>query len=161
MINHNRIQLTKLALALSIALSAAPSFAQNTTSAIGGRISGADGKPAGGATVSIIHAESGSVSNVTTDAEGRYVARGLRVGGPYTIVVTKNGVSEKREGIFTNIAETAAVDATIGAPMQVVTISGQANNGKINSTAMGAGTNIGRAEINALGSVQRLSLIHI
>ena len=155
MINHNRIQLTKLALALSIALSATPSLAQNTTSAIGGRISGADGKPAGGATVSIIHAESGSVSNVVTDANGRYVARGLRVGGPYTIVVTKNGVSEKREGIFTNIAETAAVDATIGAPMQTVTISGQANNGKINSTAMGAGTNIGRAEISALGSVQR------
>src|SRR3954465_13801981 len=98
MINQKRIQLPKLALALSIALSAAPSFAQNTTSAIGGRISGADGQPAGGASVSIVHVESGSVSNVVTDAEGRYVARGLRVGGPFTITVTKNGVVEKKEG---------------------------------------------------------------
>ncbi len=155
MIIQKRIQLTKLALALSIALSAVPALAQNTTSAIGGRISGADGKAASGATVSIIHAESGSVSNVTTDSEGRYVARGLRVGGPYTIIVTKNGVSEKREGIYTNLAETSAVDATIGAPIQTVTIAGQAANSKFNKSAMGAGTNIGRAELNMLGSVQR------
>ena len=96
MITQQQIRLTKLALALSIALSAAPTFAQNTTSAIGGRISVADGKPAVGAQVQIVHAESGSVSNVVTDAEGRYVARGLRVGGPYTIVITKDGVTERR-----------------------------------------------------------------
>jgi hypothetical protein len=89
MIYQKRIQLTKLALALSIALAARRVFAQNTTSAIGGRISGADGAPAAGASVQIIHTESGSVSNVTTDAEGRYVARGLRTGGPYTIIITQ------------------------------------------------------------------------
>ena len=71
MINHKRLRLTQIALSLSIALAAAPSFAQNTTSSIGGRISATDGKPAAGATVTIVHTESGSVSNVTTDAEGR------------------------------------------------------------------------------------------
>ena len=156
MINHKRIQLTKLALALSIALSAAPTFAQNTTSAIGGRISGADGKPAGGATVSIVHTESGSVSNVTTDAEGRYVARGLRTGGPYTIIITKNGVTEKREGIYINLAETAAVDATLGAPMQSVTIVGSAaRSEKFARTTMGSGTAIGATEILTQASIQR------
>jgi hypothetical protein len=156
MINQKRIQLTKLALALSIALSAAPTFAQNTTSAIGGRISGADGKAASGATVSIIHTESGSVSNVTTDAEGRYVARGLRVGGPYTIIITKNGVSEKREGIFTNLAETAAVDATIGASMQSVTVTGSASRSeKFSKTTMGAVTTIGPTELATQASIQR------
>ncbi len=115
MITQQQIRLTKLALALSIALSAMPTFAQNTTSAIGGRVSGADGAPAAGATVQIVHTESGSVSNVTTDAQGRYVARGLRVGGPYTIIITKNGVSEKRENVFIQLAETAAIDATLGA----------------------------------------------
>ena len=82
MITQQQIRLTKLALALSVALAATPSFAQNTTSAVNGRVAGADGKPLAGAQVTIVHAESGSVSNVTTDAEGRYVARGLRVGGP-------------------------------------------------------------------------------
>ena len=156
MINHKRIQLTKIALALSMALTVTPSFAQNTTSAIGGRVSGADGKPAGGATVSIIHTESGSVSNVTTDSEGRYVARGLRAGGPYTVVITKNGISEKREGIFTNLAETAAVDATIGAPIQSVTITGSAARAeRFSRTTMGAGTSISSTEIATQASIQR------
>jgi hypothetical protein len=156
MINQKRIQLTKLALALSIALSAAPTFAQNTTSAIGGRITGPDGKPAGGATVSIVHTESGSVSNVTTDAEGRYVARGLRAGGPYTIIITKNGKTEKREGVYTNLAETAAVDAVIGAPIQSVTVTGSAaRSEKFSRTTMGSGTAIGAAEILTQASIQR------
>jgi nitrate/nitrite-specific signal transduction histidine kinase len=99
MMNQKRLRLTQIAFSLSLAL-AAPAFAQNTTSAIGGRISAADGKPAAGAQVTILHVESGSVSNVVADAEGRYVARGLRAGGPYTITITKNGVTEKREGVF-------------------------------------------------------------
>lgn len=156
MINQKRIQLTKLALALSIALSAAPTFAQNTTSAIGGRISGPDGKPASGATVTIVHTESGSVSNVTTDSEGRYVARGLRTGGPYTIIITKNGVSEKREGVFTNLAETSSVDATLGSPMQTVTVTGSAaRSEKFARTTMGSGTSIGATEILTQSSIQR------
>ncbi len=157
MINHKRIQLTKLALALSIALSATPSFAQNTTSAIGGKISGADGKPAGGATVSIVHVESGSVSNVTTDAEGRYVARGLRVGGPYTIIITKNGVSEKKTDIYVQLAETSNVDATIGgAAIQTVTIAGNvARSEKFSRSNMGSGTSISPSELAIQASIQR------
>jgi outer membrane receptor protein involved in Fe transport len=156
MIIHKRIQLTKLALALSIALAAAPSFAQNTTSAIGGRISGPDGKPAGGANVTIVHTESGSVSSVITDAEGRYVARGLRTGGPYTITITKNGVTEKREGVYIQLAETAAVDATLGAPIQSVTVTGSAaRSEKFSRSNMGAGTNIGATELATQASIQR------
>ncbi|HEY0061822.1 MAG TPA: carboxypeptidase-like regulatory domain-containing protein, partial [Telluria sp.] len=156
MINHNRIKLTKLALALSMALAATPSFAQNTTSAIGGRVSSADGKPASGAQVQIIHTESGSVSSVTTDAEGRYVARGLRAGGPYTIIITQNGATEKREGIYTNLAETAAVDATIGAATQQVIVTGSvARSEKFSKTTMGAGTSINATELATQASINR------
>ncbi|UMR32830.1 TonB-dependent receptor [Massilia sp. MB5] len=157
MMNHKRLRLTQIALSLSIALAAAPSFAQNTTSAIGGRISASDGKPAGGATVTILHVESGSVSNVTTDAEGRYVARGLRAGGPYTITITKNGVSEKRENVFVEVAETASVDAQLGASMQTVTVAGVAGgrNEKFSKTTMGSGTSISAAELAIQGSISR------
>ena len=156
MINHKRLRLTQIALSLSIALAAAPSFAQNTTSSIGGRISSSDGQPAAGAVVTIVHTESGSVSNVTTDAEGRYVARGLRAGGPYTITVTKNGQVEKREGVFVQLAETASVDATLGAPMQTVSVVGSGARAQIfNRTNMGAGTNIGANELAMQASIQR------
>ena len=156
MITHKQIRLTKLALALSIALSAAPTFAQNTTSAIGGRVAGADGKPVVGAQVSIQHVESGSVSNVATDADGRYVARGLRVGGPYTIIYTKDGISEKRENVFIELAETAAIDATLGQAMQTVTVTGSANRSeRFNRTTMGAVTTIGATELATQSSLQR------
>jgi len=156
MIYQKRIQLTKLALALSIALAGAPALAQNTTSAVGGRITSPDGAPAAGASVQIIHTESGSVSNVTTDAQGRYVARGLRTGGPYTIIITKNGVSEKREGIFLNLAETASVDATIGAPMQTVTVAGNRARAEVfNRSNMGSGTSISNAQLQTQASINR------
>lgn len=156
MISQKRIQLTKLALALSVALAATPSFAQNTTSAIGGRVSASDGQPAAGATVTIRHAESGSVSNVITDAEGRYVARGLRSGGPYTITITKDGVSETRENVFLQLAETANVDATLGATMQTVTVTGQAlRSAQFSRTTMGAGTSISPTELQAQASINR------
>ncbi|MDN2673869.1 TonB-dependent receptor [Janthinobacterium sp. SUN026] len=156
MINHKRLRLTQIAFSLSIALAAAPSFAQNTTSSIGGRISATDGKPAAGATVTIVHTESGSVSNVTTDAEGRYVARGLRAGGPYTITITKNGEVEKREGVFVQLAETANVDATLGAQMQTVNVTGTGARAQIfNRSNMGAGTNIGPTELATQASISR------
>ncbi len=154
--NHKRLRLTQIALSLSIALAALPAAAQNTTSAIGGRISGADGNPAAGAQVTILHVESGSVSNVTTDAQGRYVARGLRVGGPYTITITQNGVTEKREGVFIALAETAAVDAQLGQAMQTVTVTGtNVRNDRFSKTAMGTGTNIGPTELAIQASINR------
>src|SRR5450830_1262125 len=156
MMNHKRLRLTQIALSLSIALAAAPTLAQNTTSAIGGKVSGADGNPAPGATVTIVHVESGSVNNVTTDAQGRYVARGLRVGGPYTITIEKNGVTEKRENVFVNLAETASVDAQLGQPMQTVVVAGTAvRNDRFSKTTMGSGTNISATELAIQGSINR------
>ncbi|WP_306395923.1 TonB-dependent receptor [Telluria beijingensis] len=154
MITQQQIRLTKLALALSVALAAAPSFAQNTTSAIGGRISNATGAPAAGAQVQILHVESGSVSNVVTDAEGRYTARGLRVGGPYTITITKDGITETRNNVFVELAQTATVDATVG--IQTVTVAGVASRAEIFSrNSMGSGTSISNTELQTQASIQR------
>jgi len=157
MVYQKRIQLTKLALALSIALAGAPALAQNTTSAVGGRISGPDGAPTAGASVQIVHTESGSVSTVTTDAQGRYIARGLRTGGPYTIIITKNGQTERREGVFLTLAETASVDATIGAPaLQTVNVAGNRARAEIfNRNNMGAGTSISNAQLQTQASINR------
>lgn len=155
MITQQQIRLTKLALALSVALAATPAFAQNTTSAVSGRVSGADGQPLAGAQVTIVHAESGSVSNVVTDEQGRYAARGLRVGGPYTITMTKNGVVEKYENVYLQLAETTNVDARLGAPVAVVQVTGQGASNTFNSGNMGTSTNISRAELNAHASISR------
>ena len=159
MTKTHRTGLTKIALSVAITLATLPALAQNTTSAVGGRITAADGKPAGGAQVTILHKDSGSVNTTTTDADGRYSARGLRVGGPYTITIVKDGVTEKREGVYLVLAETASVDAKLGGATQAVetiVVTGQnVGSDKFSANAMGAGTSIGRAELDAFASLQR------
>ena len=135
---------------------AAPALAQNTTAAINGQVTGADGKPVAGATVTILHVESGSTNTATTDDEGRYAARGLRAGGPYTVTVSKTGaLTDKREGLFLSLAETLAYDTQIVPSAQVITVTGRSASDKFNRSVMGAGTNIGSRELSAYASVQR------
>lgn len=143
---------TALGAAVAIVV-AAPALAQNTTAAIGGRVVDAGGQPVAGATVNILHTESRSASNVTTDADGRYAARGLRVGGPYTITISKGGQVDKREGVVLALAETLNLDASLGTATVVVT--GQATSQVFNSASMGSGTNINSAQLGALASIQR------
>ena len=144
---------TAVSAAAAIVL-AAPALAQNTTAALGGRITGSDGKPLAGATVSILHVESRSVSTATTDAEGRYGARGLRVGGPYTVTISKGSATDKRDNVFLTLAETTSLDVQLGTVTTVV-VTGSAVSDKFNSASMGAGTNISNAQLNALASIQR------
>lgn len=159
MINPNRVRLSHVAVCMALALVAAPSIAQNTTSAIAGRITGTDGKPATGAQVTILHVESGSVNTVTADAEGRYSVRGLRVGGPYTITIVQGGVVEKRENVYLQLAETASLDAKLGSKatsLDTIVVTGKADvSDKFSNTAMGAGTNVSRADLDAFASIQR------
>ncbi len=139
---------------VAVAMAAAPVLAQNTTSAVSGRVTGADGKPVAGATVTIRHVESGVSNNTTTDAEGRYAVRGLRVGGPYVITFTKDGQTDKREDLFLALAETTTIDGSIGATAQVV-VTGQGGASRFSGANMGSGTNLGQREINGLASISR------
>jgi hypothetical protein len=156
--NSNRWSFTRTALSAAAAIVvAAPVMAQNTTSAVSGRISASDGKPVAGATVTILHRESGSANNVTTDTEGRYSARGLRVGGPYTITVVKGSDKEVRENVYLALAETLSLDLRLGASqLETVVLTGaRAQVGAYNAGAMGAGTSLGRQELDAYASISR------
>ncbi len=145
---------SRTAIAAAVAIVAvAPALAQNTTGAVSGRITGADGKPVAGAAVSIVHVESGSTSNVVTDAEGRYSARGLRAGGPFTITISKAGQTEKREGVFLALAETLSLDAVLGAAPVSVTITGRRASDRFNSATMGSGTSIGSRDLQSMPTI--------
>ena len=154
--NRDWMVFSRTAIAVAMATTAtAPAMAQNTTAAVSGQVTDADGKPLAGATVVIVHVESGSTNTLTTDADGRYGARGLRAGGPYTVTVSKGGLVDKRDDVFLKLAETASLDATLGATAQTVVVTGRAASDKFNRSAMGAGTNIGARELAAQASVAR------
>src|SRR5574343_75421 len=156
--SSKRVRISQLSMALAVALSASPVLAQNTSSAVGGQITGTEGKPVAGATVTIKHIESGSVSTAVTDANGRYVSRGLRVGGPYTITITKDGVTETRENVYLQLAETKSVDASLGGAkvLDTVKVTGVAMGSEVFSAdKMGAGTNINGEQLASFASIQR------
>jgi len=86
-----------IALAMAMSTSA---YAQSTASAVRGVVTGENGTPVSGATVTILHVPTGRVETSTTSSNGVYAKRGLRVGGPYTITVTAPGASpETKEGL--------------------------------------------------------------
>ena len=66
-------------------------FAQTTTSTIRGSVSTDDGTVFPDAVVTITHTPSGTVSSATTNDNGVFSARSLRVGGPYSVIVRGDG----------------------------------------------------------------------
>lgn len=152
--------MSKLALGLVVALAAAPSFAQSTSAGVGGMVTDTSGQAVAGAEVTITHVESGTVSRVTTDASGRYNARGLRVGGPYTIVIVKPGAGTTSEdNVFLNLNQVNTVNVALNgdvATLETVTAIGVAGGSEIfSATKMGTGTNVTRETIESLPSANR------
>ena len=153
---HDWMGFSRTAMAVAVAIvAAAPALAQNTTAAINGLVTGSDGQPVSGAAVTIVHTESGSSNTVSTDAQGRYAARGLRAGGPYTITIIKGSLSDKREGVFLVLAEAMSLDAQLGVAAQTVVVTGRGVSDRFNKGSMGSGTNIGSADLAAFASIQR------
>ena len=145
---------SRTAVAVAVAVvAAAPALAQNTTSAVGGTVVGLDGKPIAGAAVTVVHTESRSTASTVTDAGGRWVARGLRVGGPYTITVTKAGDTEKREGVYLALAETLSLDLLLGRSTSVTVTGSRILADKFSSSNMGATTAIGARDLANLSSL--------
>ena len=88
----------------AFAFLALPAFAQETTSAIRGTIIGASGAGVSGASVSITHEPSGSISTQTTNENGIFLARNLRVGGPYSIKVTGVGGYGEKASFYNGVS---------------------------------------------------------
>ncbi|MCA8897468.1 MAG: carboxypeptidase regulatory-like domain-containing protein [Hyphomonas sp.] len=106
--------------------------AQVTTSSIRGAVVDQNGAPVTGATVTIMHQPTGSVSVATTSATGQFSSQNLRVGGPYSITITGEGfIPARADNVFTNLGESTDVNLTIErtddtARMETVVVSGSA-----------------------------------
>lgn len=153
---------SKLALGLIAALAAAPVFAQSTSSGVGGQVTGANGQPVAGAEVTITHVQSGTVSRVTTDANGRYSARGLRVGGPYTITVNKAGEgSDTENNVYLPLDQAATVNAQLGSAgattgnLDTVTVVGTAEASVFTQDNKGVSTNLSQRDLQNLPAPNR------
>ena len=129
--------------------------AQVTTSALSGKIS-SNNEPIIGATVVATHTPSGTTYGAVTNEKGRYFIQGMRVGGPYTIVISYIGYNKVE---FTDVqlalGETSTYDAILKESTQQlneVVVSAKAG---VKSAAGGAASNFNEQQITNTPTVDR------
>ena len=149
---RKQLRLSRLSIGLISALAMAPALAQSTSAGVGGVVTGSDGQPVSGAEVTITHVESGTVSRATTDASGRYNARGLRVGGPYTITVTKEGAgTDTEEDVYLSLNQVSSIDAQLSSgdatTLGTVSVTASRLIDTFNSDNKGMGTSVSGREL--------------
>jgi len=153
---HTMLKTTKLsriaiAVALSVGLSSAV-MAQSTTSTIRGNVANEAGTIFPGATVTITHTPSGTVSTATTNASGVFSARGLRVGGPYSVKISGGEFSPVQvDDLYLSLDQTFSLPVTVEATdnTEVILITGS-------TSAVGGFSNEGLSTtlgLEALGEV--------
>ena len=154
-----RIRYTFLVFLLaSLALAPATAAQGVTRASLSGFVTDDTGGPLPGANVVAIHEPSGTRYGTATRANGIYTLRNVRVGGPYTIVVTFVGFQEqRREDVFLSLGETTQIDFELAEQAQeMVGVEVVADTDDVlNSDRTGAATSVDPAEVARLPSVNR------
>jgi hypothetical protein len=134
---------------------AAPVAAQETTSAVRGTVTDADGNPIPGASVIVTHQPSGTRSEITTDAGGNFNAVGLRLGGPFVVTVSADGYEAVEEEIGLLAAGQAQrVGIALAPAGQTIVVSGARQRSAI-SLATGAATVLSARDVFSIANVNR------
>ena len=123
----------KLAYGASVAALAAMApvaavHAQQTSSELRGSVVDVNGQPVAGAQVTIIHVPTSSTNVATTGGSGAFLQTGLRVGGPYTIIVSAPGFEgEALDGLRLAPGGQAPLRIALApTAADVITVTGQA-----------------------------------
>jgi len=124
-----KTQLRKTALSLAIAACVGVSggvFASDTTSSVKGQISGPNGNPAANTKLILVHEPTGTRRVVTTNDTGTYNATGLRVGGPYKIIIDSNVYRDVQiEDVYLSLGETRQLDQQLSSnSMESIVVTG-------------------------------------
>ncbi len=122
-------QFSRVAMAVALSVGVATTAVANTgqSSAMRGTIVGPQGNPAAGSEITIIHQPSGTVKEAVVNSDGVFSARGLRVGGPYTIYVTSDKFQSRViEDVYLDLNDTFQVNAQLQSASDVerITVTG-------------------------------------
>jgi hypothetical protein len=152
MIRYRRLALGAASSFLALAAATAV-YAQETTGAIRGQVTGPDGGGVAGATVTVKHVPSGTSVTSVTSSTGAYSARGLRVGGPYQISVTSSAGQAEEEISEISVGDPVQVNIGVGATTVAEVVVTASRLG--DEFGAGSSTNIGAAQILTLPSISR------
>lgn len=151
---HIRHYLAASVAAISFAATmAAPAYAQETTAAVRGSINSASG-PVVGASVQVTHEPSGTVFRTTTNTDGSFAANGLRIGGPFTVLIEADGFeSASVSDLFLEAGTPFRLPVTLEEQAAIV-VTASAVSGTL-ETSTGPITALGREEIEGVASINR------
>lgn len=134
---------------------------QVTTSSMSGLITDTEGAVIG-ATIIATHTPSGTTYGATTNSGGRYSLNGMRVGGPYTVVITYIGYGKSTiNNITLSLGENYPLNVVLSEESSTLNeVLVTASRTKFTTEKTGAVTNITNSQIANLPSVSR-SLIDV
>ena len=137
---------------------AVSTFAQITTSSLGGLVVDNAGQLVPGVAVVATHEPSGTVYGVVTNEDGRYTINGMRSGGPYKVEISCLGYQTViNTGIVLQLGEPYALNAEMNEDKEMLTeavVIGQAAS-KFATEKTGAATNISSYQMETLPTVSR------
>ena len=133
-------------------------MAQITTSALSGKVIMQDTKEEViGASVQVVHDQSGMKYATVTNIDGRFSIQGMRNGGPYTVTVSYIGYETKTfKEIYLDLGETYNLQVWLSEnsnELTEVVVSGKAS--KFTAEKTGASTNVNNATIRELPTINR------
>ncbi len=110
-----KVKFNRIALAVALSLGIASSAVANeTTSGIRGQITNPTGAPAANVSVVITHVPTGAVKTVTTNEQGAYRVKGLRVGGPYKVLLDSDQYrDEEFEDIYLQLSKAERISVQL------------------------------------------------
>lgn len=143
--------------ALAPIMTPTPVMAQQTTSEIRGSVVLSTGAPAQGATVRIVDTRTGSLRTTSTDGNGNFSARGLSVGGPYTVTTSLSGYQPQRiDGIRASLGSATSISITLNAPSATNdTIVVVASRDNVSQLAIGPSASFDLETLETLPSIDR------
>jgi hypothetical protein len=108
-----KMQLRKSALTLAVAAClgvSSAAYASDTSSAMRGKITTPAGEAAANVKIKVIHEPSGTVTEYVTNEAGAFLAKGLRVGGPYTVIIDSDTYQDvTKDRIYLKLGQTSRV----------------------------------------------------
>ena len=133
-------------------------MSQITTSALSGKVTMQDTKEEViGASVQVVHDQSGMKYATVTNIDGRFSIQGMRNGGPYTVTVSYIGYETKTfKEIYLDLGETYNLQVWLSEnsnELTEVVVSGKAS--KFTAEKTGASTNVNNATIRELPTINR------
>jgi hypothetical protein len=119
--------------------------AQLVSSGITGTLRDADGRPVAGATVTAVHVPTNATFRAATSEQGRFVFRGVPVGGPFTVSAAKDGAqSQPIEGLDTLLGSEIEVNLTMKSDVVVLErFVATASRSELDAGAKGSGMVLG------------------